>query len=213
MNGLINRLPYEMHYLGQIFHGPGTELNKWLKADLTPKDCSQTIDRDDDVAYRHDVFYLSAVDLLRHLNKIENPTASEKWHIRLAKAVIRAKKVLKRVLKRVLWTDALAEEVHKPVRHHLPNGRFWMMIWHIGRYVPCCGRQQLESSSCSLRSMCFPSMEGFVLVMCPSRVSPSQAESIINEPVHKSNIEPTVARSQAMHNTEQNEIYIYTNYS
>lgn len=105
VNGLINNLPFEMHYPGHNFLGPGTKLDKRLNNDLTPKDWSIPVDRDDEIAYRHDLCYAknknsksrnSVCDknMLDELNAVVSPTASEKRHISLAKSIIRTKKRL-----------------------------------------------------------------------------------------------------------------------
>ena len=38
LNTLVNKLPFEMHFLGHNFTGPGTKLYKRLNPDGTPKD-------------------------------------------------------------------------------------------------------------------------------------------------------------------------------
>jgi len=53
-NNLLNNLPIELHYPGHNFPGPGTKLNKRLNDDMTPKEWSKSVDRDDAIAMRHD---------------------------------------------------------------------------------------------------------------------------------------------------------------
>ena len=57
MNGLINKLPFEMHLPGHNVTGPGTKLSKRLNEDGTPKSWSKPINRVDEAAYHHDVCY------------------------------------------------------------------------------------------------------------------------------------------------------------
>ena len=57
MNGLINKLPFEMHLPGHNFTGPGTKLSKRLNEDGMPKAWSKPINRVDEAAYHHDVCY------------------------------------------------------------------------------------------------------------------------------------------------------------
>ena len=105
LNNAINNLPFEMHWPGHHFLGPGTKLNKRLNDDLTPKDWSVPVDRDDAVAYKHDLCYLKNKDtptrnricdtnMVNELNAINNPTSSERRHIAFAKRIIGAKKRL-----------------------------------------------------------------------------------------------------------------------
>ena len=96
-------MPFEMHYPGNNFLGPGTKLNKRLNEDLTPKDWSIPIDRDDAIAYRHDLCYAQNKDtktrnkvcdkqMLKDLEDIVNPTNAERRHISVAKTLIGLKK-------------------------------------------------------------------------------------------------------------------------
>ena len=57
MNGLINKLPFEMHLPGHNFTGPGTKLSKRLNEDGMPKAWSKPINIVDEAAYHHDVCY------------------------------------------------------------------------------------------------------------------------------------------------------------
>lgn len=92
-----------MHWPGHNFLGPGTKLNKRLNDDLTPKSWSTPVDRDDAVAYKHDVCYLKHKDtptrnkicdanMVNELNAIEDPTPAERRHIAVAKRIIGTKK-------------------------------------------------------------------------------------------------------------------------
>ena len=57
LNTLVNNLPFEKHLTGHNFTGPGTKLYKRLNSDGTPKEWSIPIDRVDNAAYHHDLFY------------------------------------------------------------------------------------------------------------------------------------------------------------
>lgn len=117
VNIFINNLPFEMHYPGHNFLGPGTKLNKRLNEDLTPKSWSQPVDRDDEAAYRHDICYLKNKDaksrnecdkaMLKDLENIINPTSSEKRHTSIAKAIIGTKARLRLGLQKKNWHHSL----------------------------------------------------------------------------------------------------------
>lgn len=103
VNNLINKLPFEMHMPGHNFLGPGTKLNKRLNPDGTPKSWSQPVDRDDAIAYEHDLCYAKHRDtktrneicdkeMLEALDAIVDPTLSERFHRGLARTAIAAKK-------------------------------------------------------------------------------------------------------------------------
>lgn len=90
LNTAINKLPFEAHMPGGYqFLGPGTNLKKRLKPDLTPQPWSQPINRVDEAAYHHDVCYLKNKDtstrnkicdkkMLEDLKDIHNPTLRER---------------------------------------------------------------------------------------------------------------------------------------
>ena len=103
VNDFVNNLPFEMHMPGHNFLGPGTNLNKRLNKDLTPKSWSMPVDRDDEAAYRHDLCYARHKDtktrnevcdkrMLQDLTNILNPTKAERRHIGITKALIGTKK-------------------------------------------------------------------------------------------------------------------------
>jgi len=88
VNSLINNLPLELHYPSHNFLGPGIKLNKHLNDDTTPKEWSIPVDRDDAIAYRHDLCYainkdgktrnsVCDKDMLDELKAIPNPTPAE----------------------------------------------------------------------------------------------------------------------------------------
>ena len=62
LNTLVNKLPFEMHLLGQNFTGPGTKLYKRLNPDETPKEWSIPINRVDNTAYHYDLCYSKYYD-------------------------------------------------------------------------------------------------------------------------------------------------------
>ena len=55
LNTLVNKLPYEMHYPGYNFTGPGTKLYKRLNLDGTAKEWSKPINKVENAAYHHDI--------------------------------------------------------------------------------------------------------------------------------------------------------------
>jgi len=71
-----------MHLVGHSFTGPGTNLNKRLNPDGTPKPWSMPVNRVDEAAYHHDLAYdkhsdtanRNAADkkMIRKLNRISN---------------------------------------------------------------------------------------------------------------------------------------------
>ena len=102
-NTLINRLPVEMHLPGHNFTGPGTNLQKRLLPDGTPKAWSKPINRVDEAAYRHDVCYAKHKDtasrnaicdkaMLDSLDGIPNPTARERLDRSIVRPIIGTKK-------------------------------------------------------------------------------------------------------------------------
>jgi len=113
VNKAINTFPIEMHWPGHNFLGPFTHLHKRLNDDLTPKDWSIPVDRDDAVAYKHDLCYLEHKDtptrnricdtnMINELNAIKDPTPSERRHIGWAKRIIGAKKRFGWGLKKII---------------------------------------------------------------------------------------------------------------
>ena len=57
LNSFVNKLPFEMHLQGHNFTGPGTKLNKRLITDGTPQKWRIPINRVDNAAYHHDLYY------------------------------------------------------------------------------------------------------------------------------------------------------------
>ena len=102
MNGLINKLPFEMHLPGHNFTGPGTKLSKRLNEDGMPKAWSKPINRVDEEAYHHDVCYAKNKDtgvrnrvcdrnMLKKLDGIYNPTLREKLDRSIVSKIIGTK--------------------------------------------------------------------------------------------------------------------------
>ena len=54
---MVNKLPFEMHLLGHNFTGSGTKLYKRLNPDATQNEWSIPINRVDNAAYHHDLYY------------------------------------------------------------------------------------------------------------------------------------------------------------
>ncbi|MCK5872763.1 MAG: hypothetical protein KAG26_08040 [Methylococcales bacterium] len=102
VNSLINKLPFEMHLPGHSFTGPGTNLNKRLKANGSPKEWSKPINKVDNAAYHHDVCYLKNKDtttrnkvcdknMLSELKGIFNPTLRERLDRSIVEKIIGTK--------------------------------------------------------------------------------------------------------------------------
>ena len=106
INKLINRSPVKMHLPGHQFTGPGTQLlhgKKRLNPDLTYKAWSKPINRVDQTAYKHDIYYLKNKDtktrnevcdkeMLDELDAIQGPTFRERIDRAIVKPLISAKK-------------------------------------------------------------------------------------------------------------------------
>ena len=84
----MNKLPFEMRLPGHTLTGPRTKPYKRLNSDETPKVWSIPINRVDNAAYHHDLYYSKFDDtktrievcdktMLGELNGIVNPTSRE----------------------------------------------------------------------------------------------------------------------------------------
>ncbi|WAQ95239.1 YMD3-like protein [Mya arenaria] len=116
MNNLINKLPFEMHLPGHNFTGPGTNLNKRLNKDMTPKPWNVPINRVDNAAYHHDVCYAKNKDT--EMDGIYNPSLRERFDRSIVQKIIGTKMNFGmgvKQLKKIVWTNQLANELHKPV--------------------------------------------------------------------------------------------------
>ena len=102
VNSIINKLPFEMHLPGHNFTGPGTNLEKRLNSDGTPKYWSMPVNRVDKAAYNHDVCYRDNKDtgtrnvvcdknMLAELDGIYNPSLREKIDKKIVKKIIGTK--------------------------------------------------------------------------------------------------------------------------
>ena len=95
LNTLVNKLSFEMHLPGHNFTGSGTKLYKRLNPDVTPKEWSKPLNRDDNAAYHHELCYSKHNDtkprnevcdrtMRGELSGIVNPTLRE----RIDKAIV-----------------------------------------------------------------------------------------------------------------------------
>ena len=91
----------EMHLPGHNFTGPGTNLNKRLNPDGTPKSWSRPVDRVNRAAFHHDLAYAKYKDkakrlaadkkMIRELDNINNPTLREQMERVVVRPLIAAK--------------------------------------------------------------------------------------------------------------------------
>lgn len=90
----MDETDFEMHIPGMNFCGPGTNLLDQLEADgITPKSNSKPVDRVDEAALWHYLFYnthtsarercVADANMIKELRKIQNPSC----HERLERAV------------------------------------------------------------------------------------------------------------------------------
>ena len=111
-NKAVNKLPFELHLPGHNFTGPGTQLNKRLNSDLTPKNWSKPINKVDTAAYHHDLCYAKHQDrkdineicdkeMLQELDEIGKPTLRKRLDKSLVKYIINAKVKLSLGLKKL----------------------------------------------------------------------------------------------------------------
>ena len=124
LNTLVNNLSFEMHLTGHNVTVPGTKLYKRLNPHGTPKDWSIPINRVDNAAYHHDLYYSKHDDtktrnevcdktMLDEMSGIVNPTLRERIDKAIVGKLINAKvkfglgHSVKKILK---FTDELAEE-------------------------------------------------------------------------------------------------------
>ena len=136
LNTLVNKLPFEMHFPGHNFTGPGTKLYKRLNPDGPPKESSIPINRVYNAAYDHDLCYskhdtktrndVCDKTMLGELNSIENPTLRERIDKSIFGKLIKAKFNfgLGHPIKKILqFTSELAEEHYKPVTRKFKRRR------------------------------------------------------------------------------------------
>lgn len=93
----------EMHYPNANFMGPGTRLDLRLNPNLTPKQDSVPINRVDEAAYRHDLWYNQFTDpqhnqadrlMMDEIDSIEDPTPKERLMRAAAKPMLLGKSKL-----------------------------------------------------------------------------------------------------------------------
>jgi len=87
--------------VGHSFTGPGTNLNKRLNPDDTPKPWSMPVNRVDEAAYHHDLAYDKHGDtanrnvadrkMIDQLNSIPNPTVRERAERAIVKPILATK--------------------------------------------------------------------------------------------------------------------------
>lgn len=124
-----SKYPGEKHLPGHNFTGPGTNLEKRLNPDDTPKADSIPINRVDAAAYRHDLAYRKFKDIenrhaadrrmIAEMDAIENPTFRERIERMLVKKMMQAKIFLGQGLAtglREREAKIYAEERHKEFR-------------------------------------------------------------------------------------------------
>jgi len=95
------KFPGKMHLVGHSFTGPGTNLNKRLNPDGTPKPWSMPVNRVDEAAYQHDLAYDKYGDtanrnvadrkVIDQLNSIPNPTVRERAERAIVKPILATK--------------------------------------------------------------------------------------------------------------------------
>ena len=100
----MNKLPFEFHFPGHNFTGPGTRLDRRLNPEDTTKDWFKPINRVDTAAYHHDLCYAKNQDrktrneicdreMVRELDQITNPSLRERLERGLVSNLINAKAV------------------------------------------------------------------------------------------------------------------------
>ncbi len=107
----------EKHLFGHNFTGPGTNLDKRLNDDDEPVSNSKPINRIDEAALKHDIFYRDHSDIkerhqadlemIEELNNIKNPTFREKVERVIVIKMLKAKMKL---------GMGIADELHKEFR-------------------------------------------------------------------------------------------------
>jgi len=95
------KFPGEMHLPGHNFTGPGTNLDKRLNPNGTPKPWSKPVNRVDCAAYRHDLAYarhlatakriVADKKMIKELDEIVNPTLKERMERAIVKPILQTK--------------------------------------------------------------------------------------------------------------------------
>jgi hypothetical protein len=97
-------IPCEKHLPGMNYCGPGTNLNKKLNPDGTPKPQYLPVDRVDEIALKHDIAYQNNGDLrsrnkadsimLNDLRNIKRPTCRERMEICIVFPILYLKRAI-----------------------------------------------------------------------------------------------------------------------
>jgi len=90
-----------MHLPGHNFTGPGTNLDKRLNPNGTPKPWYKPMNRVDGAAYRHDLAYVrhsapakrivAGKKMIKELDEIVNPTVKEQMERAIVKPILKTK--------------------------------------------------------------------------------------------------------------------------
>ena len=119
-----NRNSWGITFARHNFVGPGTNLNIRLNTDNSPKEWSKPIDKDDEIAYLHDLAYKEAENnlekkheadkiMLQQLDSITDPTIKEKLHRLLIKTALKTKLFFGLGLNPDINREKYANEIHK----------------------------------------------------------------------------------------------------
>ena len=95
------KFPGEMHLPGHNFTGPGTNLDKRLNPNGSPKPCSKPTNRVDGAAYRHDLAnarhsatakrIVADKKMIKELDEIVNPTLKGRMERAIVKPILQTK--------------------------------------------------------------------------------------------------------------------------
>jgi hypothetical protein len=100
--------PFEKHFPGTNYLGPGTRLDLRLDANGDPMAGNEPTDRVDEAALKHDKAYSKYADLRSRLNadgemlndlyNIQKPTRRERWERRFTVPILLLKRFFGRIL-------------------------------------------------------------------------------------------------------------------
>lgn len=126
----------EKHLPGYSYCGPGTDLQRRLDEDEKPRQGEEPINRVDSACLKHDIKYSkyddvrerqkADIDLIQDLNGIKSPTIGERLGRTATKSGMKAKILFGG---KIVWSDALADELHKPVKRKFRKRR--VLVSHI----------------------------------------------------------------------------------
>jgi len=104
LNTAINKLPFELHWPGHQFTGPGTKLHKRLDSKDKPKSHSKPINRVDGTSMLHDICYRDNKNkkgrtscdwqMVKRLRNIKKPNLREKVERKIIGGIIATKAAL-----------------------------------------------------------------------------------------------------------------------